>query len=100
MISAPVPDRAGVQPLPRQALRLLARDARRGYRERAACKYVGHDHIPQRFADDVSRVARGILSPFLNFHRPCLFATEHRDANGRIWRKYLALDVMTPYTRL
>ena len=39
------------------------------------------------------------LSPFLNFHRPCLFATEYRDADGRIRRKYLARDVMTPYAR-
>ena len=40
------------------------------------------------------------MSPFLNFHRPCLFATEHRDGNGRIRRKYLARDVMTPWARL
>ena len=63
-------------------------------------KWFGHDHIPQRFADDVNRFAQGTLSPFLNFHRPCLFATEHRDGKGRIRRKYLARDVMTPYARL
>ena len=37
-------------------------------------KWFGHDHIPQRFADDVNRFAQDTLSPFLNFHRPCLFA--------------------------
>ena len=62
-------------------------------------RWFGHDHIPQRFADDVNRFALGTLSPFLNFHRPCLFATEYRDANGRVRRKYLASDVMTPYAR-
>ena len=46
-------------------------------------KWFGHDHIPQRFAPEVNRFAQGTLSPFLNFHRPCLFATEHRDGNGR-----------------
>ena len=63
-------------------------------------KWFGHDHIPQRFAPEVNRFAQGTLSPFLNFHRPCLFATEHRDGNGRIRRKHLAADVMTPYARL
>ena len=63
-------------------------------------KWFSHDHVPRRFADDVNRFAQGTLSPFLNFHRPCLFATEHRDAKGRIRRKYLARDVMTPYARL
>ena len=47
-----------------------------------------------------SAFAQGTLSPFLNFHRPCLFATEYRDGNGRVRRKYLAADVMTPYERL
>ena len=63
-------------------------------------RWFGHDHIPQRFAPEVSRFAQATLSPFLNFHRPCLFATEYRDANGKIRRKYLAADVMTPYARL
>ena len=63
-------------------------------------KWFGHDHIPQRFAPEVNRFAQGTLSPFLNFHRPCLFAAEHRDGNGGIRRKYLAGDVMTPYARL
>ena len=63
-------------------------------------KWFGHDHIPQRFAPEVNRFAQATLSPFLNFHRPCLFATEYRDGNGRIRRKYLARDVMTPYAKL
>ncbi len=62
-------------------------------------KWFGHDHIPQRFAGEVNRFAQGTLSPFPHFHRPCLFATEYRDRNGRTRRKYLARDVMTPYAR-
>ena len=62
-------------------------------------RWFGHDHIPRRFAAEVNRFAQGTLSPFLNFHRPCLFATEYRDADGRIRRKYLARDVVTPYAR-
>ena len=63
-------------------------------------KWFGHDHIPQRFAPEVNRFAQATLSPFLNFHRPCLFATEYRDNQGRIRRKYLAEHVMTPYAKL
>ncbi len=62
-------------------------------------KWFGHEHIPQRYADDVNRFAQATLSPFLNFHRPCLFATEYR-ADGKVKRKYLAADVMTPYAKL
>ena len=63
-------------------------------------RWFGHDHIPQRFAPEVNRFAQATLSPFLNFHRPCLFATEYRDGQGRIRRKYLAEHVMTPYAKL
>ena len=53
-------------------------------------RHLGHEHIPIRFADDVDRFARESLSPFLNFHRPCLFATERVDAKGKVRRTYAA----------
>ncbi len=49
-------------------------------------RQLGHEHIPVRFADDVDVFAREHLSPFLNFHRPCLFATERVDAKGKVRR--------------
>ena len=63
-------------------------------------KWFGHDHIPQRFANAVNRFALATLSPFLNFHRPCLFASEQRDARGKVRRYYRREDVMTPYEKL
>ena len=63
-------------------------------------KWFGHDHIPQRFAEAVNEFALRELSPFLNFHRPCLFGTEYRDDRGRVRRKYRRADVMTPYAKL
>ena len=42
------------------------------------------------------RVARESLSPFLNFHRPRLFATERMDAKGRGAAKCRRDDVLTP----
>ena len=63
-------------------------------------KWFGHDHIPQRFAEAVNEFALRELSPFLNFHRPCLIGTEYRDDRGRVRRKYRRADVMTPYAKL
>ena len=42
------------------------------------------------------------LNPFLNFHRPCLFATEVADPKkpGRITRVYRPKDAMTPLDKL
>ncbi len=63
-------------------------------------KWLGHDHIPQRFAPAVNAFARDVLSPYLNHHHPCLFATEVRDANGKVRRRYRRGDVATPYEKL
>ena len=63
-------------------------------------KWLGHDHIPQRFAAQLNAFTQGVLTPYLNFHRPCLFASERRDANGKVRRHYRRQDVMTPYEKL
>ena len=63
-------------------------------------RFLGHDHIPQRFAPLVDAFTREHLSPYLNHHRPCLFATEREGANGRVRRVYRAADVQTPYAKL
>ena len=63
-------------------------------------KWLGYAHIPQRFAGQVNAFNRDWLSPFLNYHRPCLFPTEHTDAKGRVRKRYRDADVMTPYEKL
>ncbi len=63
-------------------------------------KWLGHGHIPKAFAADVDAFAQGVLSPFLNFHRPCLVPTEAVDDKGRRKRRYRDQDVDTPYERL
>ena len=42
------------------------------------------------------------LNPFLNYHRPCLFATDKLDPKkpGRIKRVYRPQDAMTPLDKL
>ena len=63
-------------------------------------KWLGYVHIPAHFAELVNAFNRDCLSPFLNYHRPCLFPTEHIDARGRVQKRYRDADVMTPYEKL
>jgi transposase InsO family protein len=65
-------------------------------------KIFGYEHIPQRHAGRFNTFCTEYLNPFLNFHRPCLFATEVLDPRkpGRIKRVYRAKDVMTPLDKL
>ena len=65
-------------------------------------KLFGYEHIPQRHAIRFNIFCVEYLNPFLNFHRPCLFATELADPKkpGRIKRVYRAKDAMTPLDKL
>jgi hypothetical protein len=65
-------------------------------------KEFGYAHIPQRHAVRFNTYCREYLNPFLNFHRPCLFATDQPDPKkpGRIKRVYRPQDAMTPLDKL
>ena len=63
-------------------------------------RHLGHAHIPARLAPLVHQFASAVLSPHLNLHRPCLFATPVADGNGRVRKTYRDDDVATPYERL
>jgi transposase InsO family protein len=63
-------------------------------------KHLGYAHIPGRFANAVNAFTQGILSPYLNFHRPCFFSSEEIDAKGRIRKRYRYNQMMTPYDKL
>ena len=65
-------------------------------------KLFGYGHIAQRHAARFNTFCREYLNPFLNFHRPCLFATDKPDPKkpGRIKRVYRARDAMTPLDKL
>jgi hypothetical protein len=63
-------------------------------------KLMGYSHIPQRFATRINAFYAGHLNPYLNLHRPCLFATERTDAKGRVRKIYFAQDVQTPLEKL
>jgi len=65
-------------------------------------KHFGYEHIPQHHAGRFNTYCQEYLNPFLNYHRPCLFATAVPDKAkpGRIKRIYRAKDVMTPLDKL
>lgn len=61
-------------------------------------KHMGHAHIPKKFATSINGFYRSHMDVYLNYHRPCAFATETIDTRGKIKKKYDIL--MTPYERL
>jgi hypothetical protein len=63
-------------------------------------KHLGYSHIPQRWARLVNAFCREHLNPYVNFHRPCLFAETITDAKGRERKRYPYKLMMTPYEKL
>lgn len=63
-------------------------------------KHLGYSHIPQRFARLVNGFCHDHLNPYINFHRPCLFAETIIDAKGRRRKRYPYKLMMTPYEKL
>lgn len=63
-------------------------------------KQFGYAHIAQRFARDMNTFCSDFLNPYVNFHRPCYFATEEIDAKGKIRKRYPQQLIMTPFDKL
>jgi transposase InsO family protein len=63
-------------------------------------KLIGYGHIPAEHADALHKFYAAHLNPYLNFHRPCGFATVTLDARGKRQRQYKLNDYATPYQKL
>jgi len=61
-------------------------------------KHMGHWFIDQKYAPLINRFYDEYFNPYLNFHRPCGFATVTVDDKGRRHKKYKTYQ--TPYERL
>ncbi len=59
-------------------------------------KHMGYSHIPQKYAQPINTFYREVFNPWLNLHRPCLFATEVTSPKGKIVKCYRHKDVKTP----
>jgi transposase InsO family protein len=63
-------------------------------------KHLGYAHIPQRCAALVNAWCAEHLNPYINFHRPCLFAEEILDKKGKTRKRYPLDWVRTPFEKL
>jgi hypothetical protein len=59
-------------------------------------KHMGFEHIPQKYAQPINAFYQETFNPWLNFHRPCMYATEIVSSKGKIIKRYKDEDVKTP----
>ncbi len=63
-------------------------------------KHVGYGHIAAPHAEAVQKFYTAHFNPYLNYHRPCGFATTSYNERGKRTRRYHADNYHTPYERL
>lgn len=63
-------------------------------------KHMGYVHIPRNFAKAVNQFYKQYLNVYLNYHRPCGFATIIKDKKGKEKKIYRQEDYQTPYEKL
>ncbi|MBV9766267.1 MAG: DDE-type integrase/transposase/recombinase [Acidobacteriaceae bacterium] len=63
-------------------------------------KQIGYGAIGAEHAEAFQKFYITHLNPYLNFHRPCGFATIRTDARGKRNRVYPHQDYRTPYEKL
>lgn len=51
-------------------------------------KHMGYGHIEQKHAPEINRFYMEHFNTYLNFHRPCGYATVTVDAKGKRHKKY------------
>lgn len=63
-------------------------------------KHIGYGPIAAQHAEAFQRFYTAHFNPYLNYHRPCGFATVHITGRGKRQRRYRAEDYRTPYEKL
>jgi transposase InsO family protein len=63
-------------------------------------KHMEWGHIPGEHAELVHKFYTAQFNPYLNYHRPCGFATVTVDAQGKRQRAYKHDNYATPYEKL
>jgi transposase InsO family protein len=63
-------------------------------------KHIGYGHIPGKQAERVQKFYTAHFNPYLNFHRPCGFATVVEGKRGKRRKVYRVQDYATPYEKL
>ena len=63
-------------------------------------KHMGYSHIPRHFAEPINVFYQDTFNPWLNLHRPCMFAVETISTKGKIKKRYPHDQVKTPLEAL
>lgn len=63
-------------------------------------KHMGYAHIPKKYAQAINQFYQITFNPWLNFHRPCMFATCKTNTKGKLVKTYKHADVKTPLEAL
>ena len=63
-------------------------------------KHIGHEPIAAEHAGELQRFYTAHFNPYLNYHRPCGFATVEVGDNGKRQCRYRLEDYRTPYEKL
>lgn len=63
-------------------------------------KCHGYVHIPKHYAELMNNFNQVYLNPYINYHRPCFFPVDIVDEKGKIRKRYLYENMMTPYEKL
>jgi len=63
-------------------------------------KLIGYGYIAGEHAGEIGKFYAQHLNPYLNFHRPCGFATVCLDQRGKRQRQYKTEDYRTPFEKL
>ena len=63
-------------------------------------KHIGHEPIAAEHAAEFQRFYLAYFNPYLNYHRPCGFATVELNEQGKRRRHYRLGDYRTPYEKL
>ena len=63
-------------------------------------KHMGYFYINQKYAPTINDFMISTFNPYLNFHKPCGFATVTIDKKGKEKKTYKKNDYMIPYAKL
>lgn len=63
-------------------------------------KWIGYSFIEQRHADKINEFYFNSFNEYLNYHRPCAYATKIISQKGKVKKIYKPQDYMTPYDKL
>jgi hypothetical protein len=61
---------------------------------------MGYQFIEQRHAEKINKFYFSCFNEYINYHRPCGFATRLQDSKGKVKKIYRQDDFQTPYEKL